>query len=161
MDKLVFPSLASAATLVSVIQDHAVILNAQGIGEYPQQRRLWRTQLLGNIDIAIHTENAFAAGKVSRVRTGGSNSSIMDKQLEMLNNVPGVNGLSQVVAQDFDITIKLPDDVRCTGGSTGNICTIHVEPTISTPQNIKSFKDHTLTLADSCILSGGDEHGIF
>ncbi|KAL8312865.1 hypothetical protein RB593_007206 [Gaeumannomyces tritici] len=131
--------------------------------------------------MTLHQVNADGPGPYACDIDKGSNSSIMDKQLEMLNNVPGVNGLSQVVALDFDITIKLPDDVRCTGGSTGNICTvrcrnnaiagpfggcfpiqqIHVEPTINTPQNIKSFKDHTLTLADSCILSGGDEHGIF
>ncbi|KAH7310706.1 hypothetical protein B0I35DRAFT_482002 [Stachybotrys elegans] len=144
-----------------------------------------RTQLLGNIDIAIHTEDALAAQRVTQVTAGseiqitihqvnadgagpyacdideGSNSSIMEKQLVMLSNVPGINGLSQTVTQDFNITAKLPDDVRCTGGSTGNICTVRcrnnaiagpfggcfpiqqvdVQPTTNTPQNIPSFKD--------------------
>ncbi|EJT79499.1 hypothetical protein GGTG_04583 [Gaeumannomyces tritici R3-111a-1] len=104
----------------------------------------------------------------------------MEKQLEMLSNVPGINRLSQVVAQDFNVAIKLPDNVKCTGGthlpqhdytkrlanmgaslrlggqhlhsSLRNnaiagpfggcfpIQQIDVEPTINTPQNIKSFK---------------------
>ncbi|KAK7956564.1 uncharacterized protein PG986_005786 [Apiospora aurea] len=144
-----------------------------------------RNQLIGNIDIAYHTENALAAGAVTQVKRGseitimmhqvnadgagpyecdideGSNSSLMVKKLTMINNVPGVNGVSQAMVKDFNITAKMPDDFTCYGASPGNICTIRcrnnavagpfggcfavqqtdVEPTVSTAKSIKTFKD--------------------
>ncbi|KAK8051617.1 hypothetical protein PG993_003002 [Apiospora rasikravindrae] len=144
-----------------------------------------RNQLIGNIDIAYHTENAIAAGAVTQVKKGseitimmhqvnadgagpyecdideGSNSSLMVKKLTMINNVPGVNGVSQAMVKDFNITAKMPDDFTCYGASPGNICTIRcrnnavagpfggcfavqqtdVEPTVSTAKSIKTFKD--------------------
>lgn len=99
-----------------------------------------RNQLIGNIDIALHTENALAAGAVTQVKRGseititmhqvnsdgagpyecdideGSNSSLMIKKLTMINNVPGVNGVSQAMIKDFNITAKMPDDFTCYGG---------------------------------------------
>jgi hypothetical protein len=39
-------------------------------------------------------------------------------------NIPGSNGLSQTRAQDFNITVAMPDKLNCVGGSTGNVCTV-------------------------------------
>ncbi|KAK8090524.1 hypothetical protein PG994_000029 [Apiospora phragmitis] len=144
-----------------------------------------RNQLIGNIDIAYHTENAIAQGAVTQVKKGseitimmhqvnadgagpyecdideGSNSSLMVKKLTMINNVPGVNGVSQAMVKDFNIMAKMPDDVNCYGASPGNICTIRcrnnaiagpfggcfavqqtdVEPTVNTAKSVKTFKD--------------------
>jgi hypothetical protein len=36
--------------------------------------------------------------------------------LEVTNNVPGANGFSQAKTQDFNITVKMPADMKCTGG---------------------------------------------
>jgi len=107
-----------------------------------------RTKLTGNIDVGEVTENALAAGAVTQVKAGtkltvtihqvnadgagpyfcdldeGSNSGIMSKNLTVTNNVPGSNGLSQAQAQDFNITVELPTDMRCIGASTGNVCTV-------------------------------------
>ncbi|KAK3319885.1 hypothetical protein B0T19DRAFT_478922 [Cercophora scortea] len=107
-----------------------------------------RTQLAGNIDIGENTENALAAGTVTSVKAGSqlivtihqvnadgagpyvcdldetSNSGLISQNLTVTNNVPGVNGLSQAKAQDFNITVTMPDKFSCTGASTGNICTV-------------------------------------
>lgn len=77
----------------------------------------------------------------------------MEKQLEMITNVPGANGISQAMAVTHNITVKMPANFTCTGGkflvpwcerdcdlyhaphlmhadllrpaaSTGNICTV-------------------------------------
>jgi len=52
------------------------------------------------------------------------NAGVAFTNLSVTNNVPGVNGLSQALAQDFNITVTMPTDLKCTGGSTGNICTV-------------------------------------
>ncbi|KAK0713152.1 hypothetical protein B0T26DRAFT_753294 [Lasiosphaeria miniovina] len=107
-----------------------------------------RTQLAGNIDIGENTENALSAGAVTQVKAGSkitvtihqvnadgagpyvcdldetSNSGLISKNLTVTNNVPGVNGLSQAKAQDFNITVTMPDQLSCTGASTGDICTV-------------------------------------
>ncbi|KAK2589654.1 hypothetical protein QQS21_012669 [Conoideocrella luteorostrata] len=107
-----------------------------------------RTQLRGNVDVGENTENALAANRVTQVKAGGdvsvtihqvnadgagpfvcdldmtSNVGLQFTNLTIQNNVPGANGLSQAKTQAFNMTLKLPNDLRCTGGSTGNICTI-------------------------------------
>ncbi|CAP64829.1 uncharacterized protein PODANS_5_3780 [Podospora anserina S mat+] len=107
-----------------------------------------RTKLNGNIDVGTVTENALAEGAVTAVRQGssvdvtihqvnadgagpytcdldeGSNSGIMSHELVVSNNIPGQNGLSQAAEQEFTITVTMPDDMKCIGGSTGNVCTV-------------------------------------
>ncbi|RAL60198.1 hypothetical protein DID88_000819 [Monilinia fructigena] len=107
-----------------------------------------RTELSGNIDVGENTENALAANSVTQVKAGTkmtvtihqvnadgagpyscdldqtSNAGIISRNLTVTNNVPGVNGLSQAKIQDFNITVQMPDDLACTGASTGNVCTI-------------------------------------
>ncbi|KAB8299874.1 hypothetical protein EYC80_000120 [Monilinia laxa] len=107
-----------------------------------------RTELSGNIDVGENTENALAANSVTQVKAGTkmtvtihqvnadgagpyscdldqtSNAGIISRNLTVTNNVPGVNGLSQAKTQDFNITVQMPDDLACTGASTGNVCTI-------------------------------------
>jgi len=112
-----------------------------------------RTELTGNIDVGQNTENMLAAGTVTQVKAGTpvtvtihqvnadgagpyfcdldetSNSAISFTNLSVTNNVPGVNGLSQALAQDFNITVEMPTTMKCTGGSTGNICTVRCRNT--------------------------------
>ncbi|TVY85494.1 hypothetical protein LSUE1_G000215 [Lachnellula suecica] len=107
-----------------------------------------RTELTGNIDVGANTEAAIAAGAVTTVQSGtqmtvtihqvnadgagpyscdldeGSNTGVLAQQLTVTNNVPGVNGLSQATATDFNVTVAMPADFTCTGGSTGNVCTV-------------------------------------
>ena len=49
---------------------------------------------------------------------------MISQNLTVKNNVPGVNGFSQAKTQDFDVTVVMPDNFKCTGGSTGNVCTV-------------------------------------
>lgn len=106
-----------------------------------------RTQLKGNIDIGQNTENYIRNGTITKVRRGGvvavnlhqvnadgagpykcdidqSSNGGTFTNLVVRNNVPGSNGLSQGLAKDFVMSVMLPRNLRCTGGSTGNICTI-------------------------------------
>lgn len=107
-----------------------------------------RTELTGNIDVGENTENALAAGAVTKVKAGSlvtvtihqvnadgagpyscdidmtSNAGIISQNLTVTNNVPGVNGLSQAKTTDFNITVAMPTNLACTGASTGNVCTI-------------------------------------
>ncbi|KAK0669894.1 hypothetical protein QBC41DRAFT_364367 [Cercophora samala] len=107
-----------------------------------------RTKLNGNIDVGTVTENALAEGAVTAVRQGssvdvtihqvnadgagpytcdldeGSNSGVMSHELVVSNNIPGQNGLSQAAEQEFTITVTMPEDMKCVGGSTGNVCTV-------------------------------------
>ncbi|KAK1831175.1 hypothetical protein QBC39DRAFT_382541 [Podospora conica] len=141
-----------------------------------------RTELTGNIDIGENTENALAANQVTQVKAGSdvvvtihqvnadgagpyvcdidmtSNGGIISQNLTVTNNIPGVNGLSQAKAQDFNITVTMPSDMQCTGASTGDICTIRcrnnavagpfggcfavqqtdITPKVNTPENIST-----------------------
>jgi hypothetical protein len=107
-----------------------------------------RTKLTGNIDVGEVTENALAANEVTQVQSGsqmqvtihqvnadgagpyfcdldeGSNTGIFSQNLTVTNNIPGANGLSQAQAQDFNITVTMPNNFKCVGGSTGNVCTV-------------------------------------
>ncbi|KAF7941429.1 hypothetical protein EAE99_001066 [Botrytis elliptica] len=107
-----------------------------------------RTELSGNIDVGESTENALSANAVTKVKAGTlmtvtihqvnadgagpytcdldqtSNAGVISQNLTVTNNVPGVNGLSQAKTQDFNITVQMPDNLACTGASTGNICTV-------------------------------------
>jgi hypothetical protein len=104
--------------------------------------------LTGNIDVGENTENALAAGIVTQVKAGSQitvtihqvnadgagpyscdldqtgNAGIISQNLTVTNNVPGVNGFSQAKTQNFNITVTLPDNLDCTGASTGNVCTV-------------------------------------
>ncbi|KAK2598599.1 hypothetical protein N8I77_011995 [Diaporthe amygdali] len=109
-----------------------------------------RTELGGNIDVGENTENALAANAVTQVSPGGEMTVTIHQvnadgagpytcdmdptgnslgatgqiPLEVSNNVPGANGFSQAKTQDFNITVKMPADMNCTGASTGNVCTV-------------------------------------
>lgn len=56
--------------------------------------------------------------------TGNTLGATGQTALTVTNNVPGANGFSQAKTQDFNMTITMPTNMACTGGSTGNICTI-------------------------------------
>lgn len=180
------PAIARNCTLIQPCQLDTTIIRETEINDNTVNL-CGRTQLIGNIDIAYHTESALAAGTVTQVKSGseiqltlhqvnadgagpytcdideGSNSSIMEKQLEMITNVPGANGISQAMAVTHNITVKMPANFTCTGASTGNICTVRcrnsaiagpfggcfavqqvdVQPTVNTPTsaNVNSYKD--------------------
>ncbi|CCC12960.1 unnamed protein product [Sordaria macrospora k-hell] len=143
-----------------------------------------RTQLAGNIDVAENTEAALSDGSVTQVRAGSkitvtihqvnadgagpyvcdldeaSNSGLISQNLTVTNNVPGANGISQNKIQEFNFTVTMPDNFKCTGASTGDICTVRcrnnavagpfggcfavqqvdTEPTTNTPDSVATFK---------------------
>ncbi|OBR09225.1 Gas1-like protein [Colletotrichum higginsianum IMI 349063] len=186
------PNIARNCTAINPCQQDATLIrdaeiNANIVNE------CGRTEISGNIDIGENTENALAAGQVTKVKAGGQLTVTIHQvnadgagpfacdldqtsnalggsgqvPLEVTNNVPGANGFSQVKAQQFNVTVKLPADMKCTGASTGNICTVRcrnnavagpfggcfpieqtdVTPTVNTPQNIQSLKTLDLVLA--------------
>ncbi|KAJ9313330.1 hypothetical protein C8Q69DRAFT_61295 [Paecilomyces variotii] len=109
-----------------------------------------RTELAGNVDVGQETEKELAANRVTSVQKGStlavtihqvnadgagpytcdmdptSNSFSTNEfiKLQVSNNVPGKNGLSQAKFQNFTMNVQLPDNLNCTGASTGNVCTI-------------------------------------
>lgn len=143
--RLVSDSIARNCTTISPCQLDATIIRDAEIAANIVNK-CGRTQLAGNIDIGENTENALAEGAVTRVKAGSqitvtihqvnadgagpyvcdldetSNSGLISKNLTVTNNVPGVNGLSQAKAQDFNITVTMPDDLNCTGGEFEPSC---------------------------------------
>ncbi|RKU46885.1 hypothetical protein DL546_009161 [Coniochaeta pulveracea] len=176
-------NIARNCTTISPCQQDATIIRDAEIAANIVNE-CGRTELTGNIDVGENTENALAAGKVTKVKAGTeltvtihqvnadgagpyvcdldetSNSGIISQNLTVTNNVPGVNGLSQAKAQAFNITVKMPDNLSCTGASTGNICTVRcrnnavagpfggcfavqqvdVTPKVNTPSNIETLQ---------------------
>lgn len=98
-----------------------------------------RTQLNGNIDIGEQTENELAANRMTKVAKGSSVAVTIHQvnadgagpyecdldessnvgaftKLQVSNNVPGENGLSDAKFKDFTINVQMPDNLNCTGG---------------------------------------------
>ncbi|OIW34621.1 hypothetical protein CONLIGDRAFT_14118 [Coniochaeta ligniaria NRRL 30616] len=176
-------NIARNCTTISPCQQDATIIRDAEIAANIVNE-CGRTELSGNIDVGENTENALAAGQVTQVKAGTeltvtihqvnadgagpyvcdldetSNSGIISQNLTVTNNVPGVNGLSQAKAQAFNITVKMPDTLSCTGASTGNVCTVRcrntavagpfggcfavqqvdVTPKVNTPANIATLQ---------------------
>jgi hypothetical protein len=140
------PAIARNCTSISPCQQDATLIREAEIAANIVNT-CGRTELGGNIDVGENTENAIAAKKVTQVQRGteltvtihqvnadGAGPFVCDLDqtsnagtfvnLTVLDNVPGVNGFSQVKTQAFDIKVQLPDDFTCIGGSTGDICTV-------------------------------------
>jgi hypothetical protein len=137
------PELARNCTSINPCQQDATLIrDAEIIANTVNE--CGRTELTGNIDVGENTENALAAGAVTQVTKGsrltvtihqvnadGAGPYVCDMDptgnslgvsgqtpLVVTNNVPGVNGFSQAKAQQFNITVALPDDMQCTGGGS-------------------------------------------
>ncbi|KAM4067148.1 hypothetical protein HRG_001144 [Hirsutella rhossiliensis] len=125
------PSIARNCITISPCQQDTTIIRDQEI-KTNVVNQCGRTQLTGNIDVGENTENALAAGQVNADGAGpytcdmdqSGNTGIEFTNLTVSNNVPGTNGFSQAKAEAFDINVQMPDNFKCEGGSTGNICTI-------------------------------------
>ncbi|TVY86046.1 hypothetical protein LAWI1_G007584 [Lachnellula willkommii] len=141
------PNLARNCTGISPCQQDTTIIRDAEIAANTVNQ-CGRTELAGNIDVGENTENALAAKAVTSVNKGTSmtvtihqvnadgagpyscdldqtsNSGVISQNLSVTNNVPGVNGLSQAKTTNFNITVAMPANLACTGGSTGNICTV-------------------------------------
>lgn len=140
-------SLPTNCTLISPCQQASAIIRQAEI-DANIVNTCGRTPLAGNIDIGAVTEDQLAANAVTHVVKGGtlimtihqvnadgagpytcdldqtSNAGQFKGNLTVTNNVPGANGLSQAKEQDFNITITLPPDMTCIGGSIGKVCTV-------------------------------------
>ncbi|KAL1873038.1 hypothetical protein Daus18300_004180 [Diaporthe australafricana] len=146
---LVEGDLARNCTSISPCQQDATLIRDAEITSNIVNE-CGRTELGGNIDVGENTENALAANAVTQVSPGGEMTVTIHQvnadgagpytcdmdptgnslgatgqtPLEVTNNVPGANGFSQAKTQDFNITVKMPADMNCTGASTGNVCTV-------------------------------------
>ncbi|KAG8159735.1 hypothetical protein KVR01_010372 [Diaporthe batatas] len=146
---LVEGDIARNCTSISPCQQDATIIrDAEIVANIANE--CGRTEIAGNIDVGENTENALAANAVTQVSPGGDLTVTIHQvnadgagpytcdldptgnslgatgqiPLEVTNNVPGANGFSQAKTEDFNITVKMPADLNCTGASTGNICTV-------------------------------------
>jgi hypothetical protein len=131
--------LARNCTTISPCQQDATIIRDAEISANVVNE-CGRTELSGNIDIGENTENAIAAGAVTQVKAGtrmtvtihqvnadgagpfacdlvsAGNNGIITANLSIENNVPGANGFSQAKAQDFNMTVIMPDSFpACVG----------------------------------------------
>ncbi|KAH8682717.1 hypothetical protein BX600DRAFT_430580 [Xylariales sp. PMI_506] len=141
-------ALARNCTTISPCQQDATLIRDAEIAANIVNE-CGRTELTGNIDIGENTENAIAANAVTQIKAGtrltvtihqvnadgagpyacdlvsAGNNGVITANLSVENNVPGVNGFSQAKAQDFNITVVMPDSFpNCTGSSLGNVCTV-------------------------------------
>jgi hypothetical protein len=133
------PDLARNCTTISPCQlDTTIIRDAELKANVVNE--CGRTELAGNIDIGENTENAIASKAVTQVKAGtrmtvtihqvnadgagpyacdlisAGNNGIITANLSIENNIPGANGLSQVKATDFNMTVIMPDSFpACTG----------------------------------------------
>ncbi|KAF2448598.1 hypothetical protein P171DRAFT_452385 [Karstenula rhodostoma CBS 690.94] len=145
-------SLARNCTGISPCQQDTTIIRDSEITQNIVNS-CGRTEIDGNIDVGGETEKAIAANKVTTVKRGSqlavtihqvnadgagpyecdldvtSNAATSFVQLQVTNNVPGANGLSQAEATDFTINVQMPDDFNCVGASTGDICTVRCRNT--------------------------------
>ncbi|RYP66906.1 hypothetical protein DL771_007563 [Monosporascus sp. 5C6A] len=175
------PELARNCTAINPCQQDTTIIRDAEIAANVVNE-CGRTELTGNIDIGENTENAIAAGAVTQVKSGSQitvtihqvnadgagpyvcdlieagNNGVISQNLTVENNVPGVNGFSQAKTQEFEILVNMPKDFRCTGASSGKVCTVRcrnnaqagpfggcfpveqvdVESNVNTPANIET-----------------------
>ncbi|ORX95201.1 hypothetical protein BCR34DRAFT_608017 [Clohesyomyces aquaticus] len=144
---LVDQNLARNCTTISPCQQDATIIRDSEITQNIVNS-CGRTEIAGNIDVGEQTELELAAKRVTQVTKGStiavtihqvnadgagpyecdldqsSNAAVNFVKLQVANNVPGANGLSQAKEQDFTINVKMPADFNCFGASTGDICTV-------------------------------------
>jgi len=135
------PAIARNCTTINPCQQDATLIRTAEI-EANIVNECGRTELMGNIDIGEETENALQAKRVTQVTKGSkiqvtvhqvnadgagpytcdldmtSNGKRLVGQIPLTveNNVPGINGFSQAKAQNFNMTVVLPDDLACIGG---------------------------------------------
>jgi hypothetical protein len=145
-------TIARNCTTISPCQQDSVIIRDAEITQNIVNA-CGRTEIAGNIDIGEETENEIAAGRIATVSSGTtmqvtihqvnadgagpyecdfddtSNSKAQYVPLKVGNNIPGKNGLSDAKAQDFTISVQMPNNLKCTGASSGDICTVRCRNT--------------------------------
>ncbi|KAI1362122.1 GEgh16 protein [Xylaria arbuscula] len=102
-----------------------------------------RTLQGGNIDIGEQTENALADGNVTQT-TAGSRIKVFIQQvndegagpftcdMDPTGNSIGVTGQTELTVRESEannngiitLRVAMPNDLQCTGASTGNVCTV-------------------------------------
>jgi len=136
---LVDQALARNCTTISPCQQDATIIRDSEITQNIVNS-CGRTEIAGNIDVGEQTENELAVGRMTTVTRGSvmavtihqvnadgagpyecdldetSNAATNFVKLQVANNIPGSNGLSQAKEQDFTINVQMPDDFNCIGG---------------------------------------------
>ncbi|KAF2138004.1 uncharacterized protein K452DRAFT_194020, partial [Aplosporella prunicola CBS 121167] len=88
------------------------------------KKRVTKAKKGGSVAVTIHQVNADGAGPYECDLDDTSNSGTNFQKLDVSNNVPGANGLSDAKFQKFTINVALPEDMNCKGGSTGDVCTV-------------------------------------
>ncbi|KAI3325889.1 hypothetical protein HD806DRAFT_426929 [Xylariaceae sp. AK1471] len=135
-----------------------------------------RTLLAGNIDIGENTENALADGNITQA-TAGSNLFVRIRQvnnagagpftcdMDPTGNSIGATGQTKLATKEAPVDkngniallVAMPQDVKCIGASTGNVCTVRcrnannfggcfavqqidISPNVNTPTNIDTLQ---------------------
>ncbi|KAL8393232.1 hypothetical protein RB595_003140 [Gaeumannomyces hyphopodioides] len=141
----VIPDLARNCTTPSPCQQDATIIR-QGEISAKIVDVCGRTEQAGSIDIKTETEKAVKSGALAKV-TGGTTVTMdvhqvnadgagpyvcdVDQtgngqfvEMTVTDNIPGANGLSTAKTEQFQMKATMPNDLKCTGGSTGDICIV-------------------------------------
>ncbi|KAF4511722.1 hypothetical protein G6O67_003494 [Ophiocordyceps sinensis] len=102
--------------------DSAIIRNAEN--EKNMSNKCGRT-LLSNIDVAKETEKALKFN-ITQCEAGATLKFTLHMEIEVTLNAPGEQGLNPDApkGENFPMTVKLPADMNCKGGTTGNVCTL-------------------------------------
>lgn len=101
-----------------------------------------RTLLNGNIDIGQNTEDLIANKSITSVTKGSKVAVAIDQggnlgagpyscDVDLTSNSNGATGQTNLTAKETDgsagtinLAVSMPNDLACTGASTGNICTV-------------------------------------
>ncbi|KAK6856530.1 hypothetical protein PG995_006717 [Apiospora arundinis] len=132
---------ASLGLLVDPLKPDANVINDKEIVDNVVNE-CGRTLLAGNMDIGENTEIALKAKQVTQVTKGatvdvtirainndGKGPYVCDMDLQ--SNAAGATGqvnltMTETTAKNGDITlkVKMPQDMKCIGASTGDVCTV-------------------------------------
>ncbi|KAI1916121.1 hypothetical protein LOZ61_000834 [Ophidiomyces ophidiicola] len=107
-----------------------------GVGEYSgkgQSAGLPTAASDGTITMTYHQVNQDGAGPLTAEidpSSGGSDPKAFQKA-QVIKNVPGAAGFSTASNSDYEIQIKMPDGMKCTGelGGAKNVCVARVRNT--------------------------------
>jgi Egh16-like virulence factor len=81
----------------------------------------------GTLSMSVFQINGDGAGPFSVLLDSSASGKQFDTNVDVTTQVPGNNGISNAASEAFPLVVKVPTNVACKGGSTGNLCLVQVK----------------------------------